>query len=294
MKKLFSRLLNCCRVDTFFRMLNKKRLLIIAYHSICHSDDGPPLFTHLPVDVFERQLQFFKKHYNVISLNELIVCLKEKQAFPERAVLFTFDDGFMNNYKYAFPLLKKYNLPAAIFLTVDYIGTEKLLWFDELYLLTKQALESDSGVIENIFGRNGLPDNITELYPFLSEKLKRLTYEECQNKISSFRSRIDPDFDLVGKKFRLLDWDQVHEMKDSGLIEFGVHTATHRILSELPTDEWEREIVDPKAKLSKILDCEISSFCYPNGIPDVDFTKDHEDYLSKAGYVCAFSMEEWL
>ena len=84
------------------------------------------------------------------------------------------------------------------------------------------------------------------------------------------------------------------EMKESGLIDFGVHTANHRIVSELSKDEWEKEIVEPKAKLSQILDCEISSFCYPNGIPGKDFSRDHEDYLNKTGYICAFSTEESL
>ncbi len=294
MNKVFANLLSRSYVDSVFRTLNKKKLLIIAYHGICPGDNCPPLFTHLPLDIFQRQLQFLKNNYDIISLKELQRCLEEKKAFPERAALLTFDDGFMNNYEYAFPLLKKYNFPAIIFLTVDYIGTKKLLWFDEVYLLIKQALASAPYILEDIMGQKLTTYDVSDIYPLFSGKLKRLRYEECQNKISELKSRIDVDFDSVGSNFRLLGWEQVIEMKKSGLIDFGVHTANHRILSELSVDEWEKEIVEPKEKLTRILDSEIRSFCYPNGIPGKDFTGDHEAYLRSSGYLCAFSTEESL
>jgi peptidoglycan/xylan/chitin deacetylase (PgdA/CDA1 family) len=220
--------------------------------------------------------------------------MKEKKAFPERSAMLTFDDGFMNNYTQAFPLLKEFNIPAAIFLVVDYIGTEKLLWFDELYLLTQYALDIDLSIIKDAVGNYELPDNLADLYPVLSGTLKRKTMEERQSILSDLKSRVKIDFWQAGSNFRLLEWAQVQEMKESGLIDFGIHTANHRIVSELSRDEWEKEIVEPKQKLSQNLDCEISSFCYPNGIPGKDFNGDHEVFLNKAGYICAFSTAESL
>lgn len=294
MKNLASYILKHFKADAFFRMLNKKRLLILCYHGICSSVDCPPNYAQIPVDRFEWQLQFLKKHYNIISMSELIKCQREKRAFPKNAALITFDDGFMNNYEYAFPLLKEYKLPATIFLTVDYIGTKKLLLADEMFLLLMQALKSDVSAIRDTFGVDEFPENIIELYPFISKKVKKLDFEEYKNIMFELRGKINVDFDSMGKNFRLLGWDQVNEMKVSGLIEFGVHTATHRILTKLPINEWEKEIFEPKVKLSKILGCDISSFCYPNGIPDMDFTKEHENYVKNAGYDCAFSTGEWL
>ncbi len=83
-------------------------------------------------------------------------------------------------------------------------------------------------------------------------------------------------------------------MKSSGLIEFGVHTANHRILSSLSENELESELIAPKNEIENILNCEITSFCYPNGIRDVDFFDSHEKYLASGGYQCAFSTEEEL
>jgi peptidoglycan/xylan/chitin deacetylase (PgdA/CDA1 family) len=92
----------------------------------------------------------------------------------------------------------------------------------------------------------------------------------------------------------LLDWEEVRTMQRSKLVEFGVHTATHRILSELKQEEWEREIVAPKRVLERELSTEAATFCFPNGRPLVDFRPEHLDYLRDAGYVCAFTTESAL
>lgn len=296
MKKFLSKLLNYLFLDELFRRINKDRLLVLSYHSVCQSDNCPPLFTHLPVDVFKDQMLFLKKYYKVLSMNDLLICLNEKKSFPERAALVTFDDGFMNCYKVAFPVLKELQIPATIFLPVEYVGTENFLWFDELFLLIKQAVDSkiDLDVITKNPVHSICQKNIADIYPILSREFKIMSHEDRIRKISALKSEIKINASPMVENFRLLTWEQVKEMKATGLIDFGVHTATHRIVSELQKHELEREIIAPKEKLSWILGCGILSFSYPNGIPGADFNDFHERYLKKVGYLCAFCTGEWL
>lgn len=96
---------------------------ILMYHSI--SNNGI-LFTVTEKD-FERQMKYLKdKKYNVIKLVELMEKLKKGEKIPPKTVVLTFDDAYRDNYLNAFPLLKKYNIPATIFIPTAYIGKEML------------------------------------------------------------------------------------------------------------------------------------------------------------------------
>lgn len=295
-KKYATKALCALCVDSIFRNLNKDKLLVLTYHGVSAPEHCPPLFTQLPVHLFREQLIFIKRHYQAISIDDLVLSLRERKQLPERSVLLTFDDGFMNNYKVAFPLLTEFNLPAVIYLTTDYIDTDQHLWFDELFLSLKTALENqiDLESIEELFSVFDLPNDLAELYPLLSNQLKRKPLEERLRLISKLKNKSPAKLDPMHENFNLLTWKQVKEMQASGLISFGVHTATHRIVSELDQEEWHNEIAAPKKRLSEILNTEIATFCYPNGIPNLDFNKKHEQYLLEQGYVCSFSTAESL
>ena len=297
MKKTISSILVLLYVDSLFRRLNNNKLLIVTYHGICEVGGGDNLFTQLPVDVFSSQIKLLKKIYNILSLKEVLRCVQESRPFPSGSAMITFDDGFMSNFSLAYPVLKELNIPATIFLTVDYIGTRKLLWFDELFLFLKQAIALDidlSSIDPDLEKYTNSHLDVSEVYSGLGGRLKRQKTGERERVICKLKEAVGAIPSREKEAFRLLTWEQVLEMFKSGLIDFGVHTATHRIVSDLHENEWEQEIVHPKKKLEQILECKVESFCYPNGIPDIDFSEQHEKYLKKFGYQCAFSTGEWL
>ncbi len=102
-----------CRNNT-----NKKGLTILAYHSI--SNEIVPDETVTP-DEFERQLQYIEENYKVISLEEAIGYLQRDIEKASGSIVITFDDGYSDNYYNAYPLLKKHNFPATIFLITGFI-----------------------------------------------------------------------------------------------------------------------------------------------------------------------------
>jgi len=108
---------------------NKVRILV--YHSLCstNQDRGKDEWKEWDVSskAFETQMRLLsKKAYNVLSVDETLNILKTGKRFPPRAVCITFDDGYRNNYTYAFPILLRHGLRATFYLVTGYIGAHRL------------------------------------------------------------------------------------------------------------------------------------------------------------------------
>lgn len=103
---------------------------ILMYHSIDEHEDATKL--SVSPEGFSGQMEFLYRHrYNVISLEEMADLIKKKKKIPPKTVTITFDDGYKNNFLYAYPVLKKYNFPATIFVITDFIGKDGYLtWAD--------------------------------------------------------------------------------------------------------------------------------------------------------------------
>lgn len=296
LKRMLVKGLVTCGVDRLFRTMNRNRLLVVMYHGVTRQCHLPPIWTQLPLPVFKAQLEFLKSRYQPVSLTQVLQTLDQEAPLPERAVLITFDDGLSNNYSVAFPVLRELSVPAAIFLTVDVIGTRDLLWFDELYLLIREG------------GRRGAPlelpipeaqrhyraGRLWDAYVASVEGAKRAGEDMRRKLMDKLRAAVLLDREKHLEDFGLLTWDQVREMERSGLVRFGVHTARHRILSELTESELEGEVLTPRRRFAAELGREPESFCFPNGIPGIDFHPGHQAFLRSCGYRCAFSTERGL
>jgi len=122
-------------------------------------------------ETFDRQMSFLKRHkYNIVPLETLANLIKEKEKIPPKTVAITLDDGYRDNYTNAFPILKKYNLPATIFIIVEEVGRplgDRLSW-GEIKIM------QDSGIIT--FGSHTLGP--TPLINIKSdEELKRQIFD---------------------------------------------------------------------------------------------------------------------
>mgnify|MGYP001576691464 CR=1 FL=1 len=118
------------------------RLPVLMYHSIDYTDDKSNRMTVSP-EVFAKQIKFLSdKKYNVIPLAEAVDYIGKKTRPPAKTVAITLDDGYENNYIYAYPILKRYKIPATIFVVTDLAGKEGFMTWDQIREL------SDSGLIE--------------------------------------------------------------------------------------------------------------------------------------------------
>lgn len=112
---------------------------VLMYHSIgIPRTDRDRLNTISPAR-FEQHLAFIKRHgYRVLSLDEYYSYASQKIKFPPKSLVITFDDGYEDNYTHAYPVLKKYRVPATIFVIVD--KALRLEKYDNLPLLKPDQL----------------------------------------------------------------------------------------------------------------------------------------------------------
>jgi peptidoglycan/xylan/chitin deacetylase (PgdA/CDA1 family) len=207
---------------------------------------------------------------------------------PERSVVVTFDDGYENNYLTAYPLLKKYGIPATFFIATAFIESGEMLWFDRLasaFASTKaERWESPLG---------------SGSWPLRSEADRAECYLRTKGQLKSL-----PDArrrELLEKVCRALAGaqrletpalfapmknDQIREMASSGLIEIGSHSQRHPILTSLPSEDARDEIAASKKRTAEISGREADSFSYPNGAVSPELMR----LVEGAGYSCAVAV----
>ena len=101
--------------------MTKDKLTVFCYHDV---SENPSQFSHkyelnVPPNVFEYQMDFIDKNFNVISPDDLI-----NDNIPEKAALITFDDGFKSYFQTAVPIMEKYSFPSINFLNMATIRGE--------------------------------------------------------------------------------------------------------------------------------------------------------------------------
>src|SRR5262245_4880809 len=205
-----------------------RRFQILGYHKV--SPEAHPFFEPVHPEIFEQQMQFLKSCYTVMNLQELIA-RSLRGELPERAVVITFDDGYRDNYDYAFPILKKYGFPATIFVATGAIGTGNLIWHDRVFdafrfATVSRARLKDASLPELILDSNEAKNRSLQLVLI---KAKGLYGEQRRIFIDDIECNLRPNL-TADQQNRMLTWNQIREMHDAG-IEFGSHTVSHTILS---------------------------------------------------------------
>jgi peptidoglycan/xylan/chitin deacetylase (PgdA/CDA1 family) len=136
----FTRNSLCLTFSFLPTLLSRRENVILTYHSI--SLDGT-FCTVKPKD-FVSQLEYLKKNYNIVPLVEMLKCLGTRAKHDKRQVSITFDDGYQDFYLNVYPLLRKNNLPATVFVATDYVGKEWPFVENHPKMLTWEQIEEIS------------------------------------------------------------------------------------------------------------------------------------------------------
>lgn len=267
------------------RMLLRSQAAILIYHHV--SDSSEHYLRHLSVRIedFENQVRYLYSKWKVMPLNEMQQYIQQRKPLPQKAVAITFDDGYKDNYLNAYPVLKKYNVPATIFLTTCHIDTGNLIWGERVeYAIKNTTLKSFE--LEGL-GMYSLqsPEAREQAYFSIISKLKEFQEEEKSLVIEKLVARLAVNIPHdLGNEVGL-SWDEIREMSNNG-ITFGAHTVTHPILTKLPLEEARREILDSKKRIEGEVGQAVTAFAYPNGEPP-DFNNEIQQILKQDGFLCA-------
>lgn len=297
MKRLIYYILYFTGLWLLFRFLNRKKLAILMYHGITDKDYN--VWTQLPRSQFQEQMEYISRNCRPITLDSALTHGEQNRSRLQYPVAVTFDDGFRNNYTVAFPILKKLNVPALIFLTTSFIDKEPefrgLLWTDYIYLMLRGARGSkvdfsDLGLREYELSDY---DACAETKSDIMSRLKTLPAAEKNRIVQDMARRLNyaikPEDYLV---FESLDWNEAGEMFLSGLVTFGAHTVRHEIMTRLTVEEAEEEMRQSKEVIESRLGAPVTAFAYPNGkVADFD---ESTKALAAKYFLCAVSTIEGL
>lgn len=278
--------------------INGRRLTVLAFHRVTDKESSMPGLPTICVSgkVFKQLLKFIVNHYTVISLQDCLHHIQEKKDFPPNCLLLTFDDGYEEVLMNALPVLKKYRLPAVMFVPTATINTDDTFWWDSLYATLANANHADSIV-------QWQPDMDTEDFrkqieaissrPSVRQNSDILTLiDSLQDCDATIREKLLQRLNLSSKRNNnenfpaVMNWRQVQQFHDSGF-EVGSHTVHHHFLTTVSAAEADSELKLSKIKLEEMLDEDIVSFSYPGG----KYDEETVQLVMASGYQCAFTSD---
>ena len=245
-------------------------LRILAYHRVL--DDDPRRFPYdegvisCTTEAFERQVAFAAKNFDVISFAELYKIECEGRRPPKRPLIITFDDGYRDNYTNAFPILKQAGLTATIFLAAGYIQAPKLFWWDLVAYCVKQTALSDialPGISAAPLCLSSAGDKPRAIEMILGW-IKQAPDKVKNQFVESLPVRLGVRVPKPDQARLQVTWEEVRLMAANN-IEFGSHTMTHPILSNVCADQLRTEVAGSKAVIEEQLGKEVIAFAYPVG-----------------------------
>jgi peptidoglycan/xylan/chitin deacetylase (PgdA/CDA1 family) len=270
----------------------RERAVVLTYHrvipasEIADSPSNPGIV--VSSRAFEAQMSCLRRHFTPLSLDRFISMATGGESFEPRSCLVTFDDGWRDNFEHALPILKKYEVPAVLYLATGFIGSERTFW-----------QESMAGALLKIRRRRErieLSPELEAVRPCLAAaddvaraaitRLVSSFKHADQEKIDRFQAELER---LAGgppvKVRHFMDWDEVAAMRQAG-VELGCHGVNHLLLTDDGTDAaFEAE--ESRRVLQEKTGAPPSSFCYPNG----DYDRNVIEAVRRAGFSVAFSTD---
>lgn len=276
----------------------KEKAVVLMYHRVLPADLIKKSNSNKGIivkqNIFEKQIKFLKKKFQIIDLENFELFLNVEQKYSKPVCLLTFDDGWGDNYTYAFPILQKYKVPAVIFLSYNFIEGEEPFWQEKINRYLKQKAKGLTREEKKIFHLKFMSNCKLDKSKFLNfvntdlfehelfKQLKLLNYNQLQNILEYCKIE---DVDYFPDVF--LNWDQISEM-NKNQISFASHGLDHKILTNIPNDDKEIEISKSKKKIENKIKNKVSSFSFPNG----NYDNSCIEFLKKHKYQFAFTIND--
>ncbi|MGC8119098.1 polysaccharide deacetylase family protein [Marinobacter sp. VGCF2001] len=267
------------------RQICRTQPRILMYHRF----SNPPVKDWASPKYFEQQVRHIKENYNSFSLVGLMQYKREHGHMPRHAVVITVDDGYRDFYHYAYPILRKYQVPATLFVTTGFIDRRLWLWPDKITWLLSQVDRIPEAIKIGSF-RSGAGEVNFETRPLYWKQWihHALSLPDVEKHffIDQLASGLGKTFpDSIPPEFEPVNWLELSEMQDNG-IEIGGHTVTHPSLGRVTKSQAREEIFGCRDALNARLGGRCRTFCYPNGQPS-DFRDFLPGLVQEAGFLGA-------
>ena len=270
------------------------QLRVLMYHRILpkqdsrYSTEEPGMIVE--ADTFKQHLKLIKQHLTPIHLSEWIDRQQKGLSLPKNACAITFDDGWADNYEYAYPVIKDQQVPVTLFVVSDMIGTDRQFWPNQVNQLLMNNPINDLKTLDWLRPHLSSTGNLREASSYTIKQLKQFSDEQIYRWLTHLPNQIKPETNTSSANQGLMNWEQLITMSKNDLVEVGSHTCNHyRLNSTLDKQALSNEVINSKRLLQDKLSQDINLFCYPNG----DTCKQAID-LVQAHYKAAVTTQQGI
>jgi peptidoglycan/xylan/chitin deacetylase (PgdA/CDA1 family) len=267
----------------------RRALMILNYHRIGNAEVTPfdsGVFS-ATAEQFDSQIAYLKRRFHMANLEEALGMLSGD--VPQgTSVLVTLDDGYLDNYTLAFPILRRHGVQAVFFLPTAFVGSGKLPWWDVIAYIIKHSIKKH---IHLEYPEPANFDLISVGPKHVSAQILRLFTQVAVKDPEHFITELEKACEVSrpsGSVERcFLDWDEAREMQEHGMA-FGSHTHSHEILTRLSPELQREEARYSRDILENELNRRVDILAYPVGLKHC-FSADTISVLEQTGYRAAFS-----
>ena len=282
-------------------------LSIVMYHYVRPiADSKYPQIKGLELDLFRQQIQYFKKNFEVVTMEQVIDSIENKEKLPGNAMLLTFDDGYIDHYKYVFPTLKEYGMQGSFFVPSGILKNKTVLDVNKIHFIL--ACSRIEKLLPRVFSLlDTYRENGYDIEPnqvlfdklavanrwdckeiiFVKRLLQSYLEEELRGKIVNglFKESVGVSEKEFSEQL-YVNMEQIQEMKREGMF-FGLHGERHYWLNHLPEEKMKEDIDNALEYFQSVMDKDYLSMNYPYG----GYNEKVMEYAKKVGCKIGFSVE---
>jgi len=269
----------------------QEHALLLGYHRIAREDWDPHHLCVSP-DNFVEQMHVLQSVANPISLTDLVVLLAEGAPLRGRVVV-TIDDGYEDTYSTATPILRRFRVPATVFVITGSIGLE--FWWDRLTGWCREAKDFDRPLHISLDGQeldwrprgSDEKEKRQDFAQRAGDFLRALAPADREEAMCILSAWFDSSVNST-TPVRGMTATEISALAADGLIEIGSHTKSHALLADLSVEEQRQEITCSKASLEEITGQPVMSFSYPHG----SYSNKTPRIVRESGFACACTSAE--
>ncbi len=302
MSRLLFKLITAFGLLRLWQFAMRKRVVILYLHGVMDDEvasSWSPLRRQYSRQQLRQALRTLSKSYKFVSLDTARQILAGEIAPIERCMVLTFDDGYLNNWKHAAPILQEFGIPTVFYVATGNVEKREPFWVDRLDYAIQAAVKSNTDVVVNgqtVTLRAGSREELIATFKQLRDiaKAGERSDEEMRAEIEAITSRFEAESGAaLDDIFETDDWAGVMSWEDvknaacDELITVGSHTVDHVRLGEVEDTRASNELTQSKAQIESRTGQECEHFCYPNG----SFNERTASLVANAGYKTAVTVE---
>jgi peptidoglycan/xylan/chitin deacetylase (PgdA/CDA1 family) len=243
-------------------------IAVLMYHDVADESLDVDAWALVRKDMFVRQLEYLREHYDILSLSEALGAMPEASERTRPIAVLTFDDGCTGNLEHVLPAVERLCVPITVFVASGHIRTGEPYWFDRIV----NAVQTDTRLSVDLTGfglktyefndSRGV-ENWNRIRELL-DALKQVDRDVQLAVAAAVETAAQATVRRAPAAFRPLDVNGVAALSRSRWVTIGAHSDCHRILSRLPLDVARESIVTSRSLLREWTGQDVRYFAYPS------------------------------